>query len=85
MLKTLSFKSLNWFSVTIFTELIQFGQGPKLRRKFSISLKKDFIFQFDIDFSASFPFYFLVSYTYSQTSAISFNIEALNSGENPPL
>ena len=31
-LKTLSFKSLNWTYSTIFAELIQFGQGPKLRR-----------------------------------------------------
>ena len=37
-------------------------------------------------FSASFAFYSLVSYTYSQTSAmISFNTEMLNSDENPLL
>ena len=49
-------------------------------------MKKDFIFQFHIYFSASFAFYFLVSYTYSQTSAmISFNIETLNSGQKPSL
>ena len=64
VLKTLSFKSLNWISVTIFVELFQFGQGQNfLKRKFSVLLKKDFIFQFHI--SASFAFYFLVSYTYS--------------------
>ena len=57
------------------------------KRKFSVSLKKYFItFQFHICFSASFAFYFLVSYTYSQTSAmISFNIETLNSGKNLAL
>ena len=32
VLKTLSFKNLNWISVTIFAELVQFGQGPKLWR-----------------------------------------------------
>ena len=32
MLKNHSFKSLNWIPVTIFAELIQFGQDPKLRR-----------------------------------------------------
>ena len=32
LLKTLSFKSLNWISATIFAELIRFGQDPKLRR-----------------------------------------------------
>ena len=33
-----------------------------------------------------FSYWFLDSYTYSQTSAIiSFNIETLNSGENPSL
>ena len=57
-----------------------------LKRKFSVSLKKDFIFQFHIYFSAIFAFYFLVSYTYSQFSVmISFNIETLNSGKNLPL
>ena len=57
-----------------------------LKRKFSVSLKKDFIFQFHIYFSASFAFYFVVSYPYSQTSTmISFNIETLNSSENLPL
>ena len=57
------------------------------KRKFSVSLKKDFIiFQFHIYFSASFAFYFLGSYTYSQTSAMtSFNIETLNSGKNLAL
>ena len=34
-----------------------------LKRKFSVSLKKDFIFQFNLYFSASFAFYFLFSYT----------------------
>ena len=32
VLKTPSFKSLNWISVTIFAEFIQFAQGPNLRR-----------------------------------------------------
>ena len=32
MLKTSSVKSLNWISVTIFAELIQFGQDQKLTR-----------------------------------------------------
>ena len=36
----------------------------------SVSLKKDFIFQFHIYFSASFAFYILVSHTYSQTRAM---------------
>ena len=52
----------------------------------SVSLQKDFIFCFHIYFSASFASYFLVLDTYSQTSAmVSFNVEALNSGTNPPL
>ena len=49
-------------------------------------MQKDFIFLFHIYFSASFPFYDLVSDTQSQTSAVvTFNIETLNSGTNPPL
>ena len=32
VLKTPSFISLSWISATIFPELIQFGQGPRLRR-----------------------------------------------------
>ena len=35
------------------------------QRKFNVSLKIDFIFQFHTYFSARFAFYFLVSYTYS--------------------
>ena len=38
-----------------------------LRRKFSVSLEKDSMFCFHIYFSASFPFYFRVSYTYIHT------------------
>ena len=50
-----------------------------LKRKFSVSLKKDLIFQFLIYFSASFAFYFLVSCTYSQTRAtVSIKNETLN-------
>ena len=57
-----------------------------LKRKFSLSFKNDFIFQFPIYFSTSFAFYFLVSYTYFQTSTmISFNIEMVNSGKNSLL
>ena len=42
--------------------------------------------KFLIYFSACFVFYFLVLYTYSQSSAvISFNIETLNSGKNSSL
>ena len=49
-------------------------------------MKKDFIFQFQTYFSADFTFYFLVSYTYSQTGAmISFNIGTLNPVKNAPL
>ena len=61
--------------------------GPRfLKRKFSVSLKKDFIFQFHMYLSASFAFYFLVLYINSQTrTMISFNIEMLNSDENLPL
>ena len=44
------------------------------------------MFQFQLYFSASFAFYFLVSYTLSQTSAMfSFKIEMLNSSANSPL
>ena len=57
------------------------------------SLQKDFLFilkrvflQFHIYFAASFAFYYLVLNKYSQTSGlISFNIETLNPGGNPPL
>ena len=53
-----------------------------LKTIFSVSLKKDFIFQFHLYFSASFGFYFLDSYTRSQTSVmISFNIKTLNFGD----
>ena len=52
----------------------------------SVSLQKDFISCFHIYFPASFASYFLVLDTYSQTSAmVSFNVETLNSGANPPL
>ena len=44
------------------------------------------MFRFHIYFSASFAAYFLVSDTQPRTSAmVSFNIETLNSGANPPL
>ena len=57
-----------------------------LKKKFSASLKKDFIFQFHLYISASSAFYFLVSYTYSRTSVvISFNTETLNSGEKSAI
>ena len=47
-----------------------------MKRKFNVSLKKDFIFQVHLYFS----------YTKSQTSAtISYSNETLNSGENAPL
>ena len=50
-----------------------------LKKKCTVSLEKDFIFQSHI-------YYFLVSYTYSGTSAmVSFNNETLNSGANLPL
>ena len=58
-----SFKSLKWIPATTFKELIQFGQDPRGRRPRSVSLKKDFIFQFQLYFSTSFAFHFLVSYT----------------------
>ena len=55
-----------------FAELIQFWQDPKCsrcrtfwRKKLCVSLEKDFIFCFHIYFSASFAFYFLISYTLS--------------------
>ena len=49
-------------------------------------MEKYFIFPFHVHFSASFAFYFLVSYKYFQTSVLkSFNIETLASDENPPL
>ena len=55
-------------------------------RKFSSSLKKDFIFQLHLYFPARFAVYFLVSYTYFQTSMMtSFNFEMLNCGKNLPL
>ena len=52
-----------------------------LRKKYSVSLEKDLIFQIDIYFSASFAFHFLGSYTKSQTGMmVPFNIETLNFG-----
>ena len=38
-------------------------QKKILKKKFSVSLEKDFIFRYHIYFSASFAFYFLVSYS----------------------
>ena len=62
------------------------GEPQFLKKKFIVSLKKDFVFCFRIYFSTSFAFYFLVSDTQSQTSAmVSFNIETLDSGANLPL
>ena len=64
-LKTLLLQSFRWISPTRFAELVQFWQDPKCRRKrtfwrkkFSVSLEKDFIFRFHIYFSASFASYF---------------------------
>ena len=71
------------------TVLARFKMQDKqnfLKKKFSVSLEKDFIFRFHIYFFASFASYFLVSYTESQTSVRnSFDIETVNSGANPPL
>ena len=71
VLKDASFKSLSRISATTFGEFIQFGQNPKLRRprtfwveKFTVSLKKDFIFQVHLYLFASSAFYFQVSYIY---------------------
>ena len=68
VLKTLFLQSFSWISPTRFAELTQFWQDPICRRntnfrrkKFSVSLKKDFIFRFHIYFSASFASFFLVS------------------------
>ena len=56
------------------------------RKRMNVSLEKDLIFRFHIKFSASFAFYFLVSYTQSRTSEmVYFNIETLNSGVNLSL
>ena len=64
---------------------IQETQGI-LKKKFSVSLEKDFILRFHIYFSASFAFYFLVSDTQYRTIAmVSFNIATLNFDAKPPL
>ena len=61
-----SFQSFQRISVTRFTELIQFWQTQNImKKKYSVSLVKGFIFQFHIYFSTSFAFYFLVSYIYT--------------------
>ena len=49
VLKALSFRNL--------------GGPERSEEKFSVSLNKDFIFQVHLYFSASFAFYFQVSYT----------------------
>ena len=72
-------------SIYIHVELTELKNLCFIEKSFHISRSLIFT-SIHFYFSASFAFYFLVSCTQSQTSAmISFNIETLSSRENPSL